>query len=158
MTALVRLPDAAATAALGQALARSMPSDSRGLLVTLDGELGAGKTTLVRAFLIALGHDGAVPSPTYTLVEPYELAGVSIYHVDLYRIADAAELEFLGWDDLRSGLVLVEWPGRAESLTAGADLALDLAYDGAGRSCATAAGSATGRAWLKALQCTLDAG
>ena len=104
------LADEADTEGLGVALARSLPADSRGFMVTLSGEVGAGKTTLIRAMLRELGHPGPVPSPTYTLVEPYDLGDNLVYHVDLYRIADPGELEFIGWSELREGLVLVEWP------------------------------------------------
>ncbi|MDZ7770798.1 MAG: tRNA (adenosine(37)-N6)-threonylcarbamoyltransferase complex ATPase subunit type 1 TsaE [Woeseiaceae bacterium] len=109
------LPDPPATNALGGLLAAALPDDYRGWLVLLQGELGAGKSTLARALLTALGHDGLVPSPTYTLVEPYELPRGSVYHVDLYRISSADELHFLGFDELREGLMLVEWPKLVRS-------------------------------------------
>jgi len=144
------LPDEAATVALGRALARARPDDVAGCLVTLAGDLGAGKTTLVRAFLEALGHEGAVPSPTYTLVEPYEVLSVPVYHVDLYRISDAPEVEFLGWHELREGLVLVEWPDRAGALTGSADVALALDYDGTGRIARLTGRGARGAAWVTA--------
>ncbi|MEX1265323.1 MAG: tRNA (adenosine(37)-N6)-threonylcarbamoyltransferase complex ATPase subunit type 1 TsaE [Woeseia sp.] len=127
------LPDPPATNALGGLLAAALPDDYRGWLVLLQGELGAGKSTLARALLTALGHDGLVPSPTYTLVEPYELPRGSVYHVDLYRISSADELHFLGFDELREGLMLVEWPERVPDLVDDADLLVALTYAGDGR-------------------------
>ncbi|MDX1482087.1 MAG: tRNA (adenosine(37)-N6)-threonylcarbamoyltransferase complex ATPase subunit type 1 TsaE [Woeseiaceae bacterium] len=145
------LPDEASTAALGRELAASLPEDANGLLVALEGELGAGKTTLVRALLQSLGYRGPVPSPTYTLVEPYDVSGTGIHHVDLYRIGDAAELEFLGWSDIRQGLVLVEWPDRAPELTAEADLVIRLGYADRGRRARLDGRSAPGAAWIARL-------
>lgn len=121
---------------LGRDLAAALPADTAGWTVLLAGELGAGKSTLARALIQRLGHEGPVPSPTYTLVEPYDLPGRIIYHVDLYRISNAEELRFLGWDELDEGLKLVEWPDRAPGLGDAADLAVNLEYAGAGRSAA----------------------
>ena len=118
------------------------------MLVALSGELGAGKTTLVRAFLVALGHRGAVPSPTYTIVEPYTLDRGDFFHVDLYRLGSAEELEFLGWSDMREGLVLVEWPERAEGLADTADLVIRLAYRNDAREAKLRASSPASEAWL----------
>lgn len=129
----VFLPDEAATIELAQRLAQALPADRQGWLLLLEGELGAGKSTLARGLLRALGHDGAAPSPTYTLVEPYDLPGGAIYHVDLYRVADPEELQFLGFDELEQGLRLVEWPDRAPALSQSADVGVLLEYDGAGR-------------------------
>lgn len=108
------LPDEAATRALGAALAATIPlAAPNGFVVALSGELGAGKTTLVRAWLRALGHDGPVRSPTYTLVEPYEVGASTVHHFDLYRLADEDELDAMGFRDyLSGGLALVEWPER----------------------------------------------
>lgn len=119
------LPDDAATLAAGAALARG----SRGHgLIFLTGDLGAGKTTLSRGLIQALGHTGAVKSPTYTLVEPYELPGGRVFHYDLYRLADPEELEYLGLRDHLDGqsLTLIEWPQRGGSLLPEPDLRLTL--------------------------------
>jgi tRNA threonylcarbamoyladenosine biosynthesis protein TsaE len=107
-----RAASESAMEALGAAWARAFAHLG---LVTLRGPLGAGKTTLVRGLLRGLGHEGAVKSPTFTLVEPYALAGVTVNHFDLYRLKDPEELEFLGPRDyLRKGaLCVVEWPERA---------------------------------------------
>lgn len=96
----------------------------------LRGPLGAGKTTWVRAFLRALGHDGVVPSPTYTLVEPYEADGLKIWHVDLYRLQDPLELEGLGVRELLDGdaVMLVEWPERWPEIEARSDISLDFRH------------------------------
>ena len=109
------LPDLAATARLGRQLAAAIRElEPAQLVCYLRGELGAGKTTLVRALLAELGHRGRVPSPTYTLLEPYELAGFRVLHMDLYRLRDPGEFDDLGVEDeLGAGsLVLVEWPDR----------------------------------------------
>lgn len=96
----------------------------------LRGPLGAGKTTWVRAFLRALGHDGVVPSPTYTLVEPYETGGMKVWHVDLYRLQDPLELEALGVRELLDGnaVMLVEWPERWPEIEARSDISLDFRH------------------------------
>lgn len=117
---------AEAMEALGAQLARAaVPA-----IVYLDGELGTGKTTLVRGLLRAMGHTGKVRSPTYTLVEPYRLDAGNVYHLDLYRLGHAEELEFLGLRDLLSGsaLLLVEWPERGAGILPGADLVIHIKY------------------------------
>ena len=127
------LPDEAATIAFGQEILAALPEDLAGWTLLLTGDLGAGKSTFARAFIKAAGHTGAVPSPTYTLVEPYKLSRGNIYHVDLYRVSDEEELRYLGWNELDDGCRLVEWPDRAPGLTGQADLSITLSYDGEGR-------------------------
>lgn len=144
----VTLPDAAATEALGRAVAAGLPADTRGWAIALEGELGTGKSTFARALLRALGHAGPVPSPTYTLVEPYDIAGRTVYHVDLYRLSGPDELAFLGWSDLDDGLLLVEWPERAAALGRRADLVVRLRYAGDGRIAELAAVSPRARRLL----------
>lgn len=127
-----RLADEDATLALGADLARRLKP---GACVYLRGDLGAGKTTLVRGLLQALGHRGAVKSPTYTLVEPYETGGVPIYHFDLYRLGDPEELEMIGIRDYFDGraLCLLEWPERGRGMIPAPDLTVTLAVEGRGR-------------------------
>lgn len=102
----------AQTEALGRRVAALLP---RVRLIYVRGPLGAGKTTFIRGLLRGLGHEGPVKSPTFTLVEPYRVGGVSLYHFDLYRVEDPAELEFLGLRDYlgRDDVCVVEWPERA---------------------------------------------
>jgi len=131
MTTVRHVADEAAMEALA---ARLAPALADGTVVFLRGELGAGKTTLVRGILRGLGHAGAVKSPTYTLVEPYRLGGRTIYHFDLYRLNDPEELEFLGVRDYLSGsgICLIEWPERGAGVLAEADLeiAIERSPDG----------------------------
>ena len=149
----VELADEAATARLGAWLADSIPSGSKELLLTLRGELGAGKTSLARALLCRLGAAGPVRSPTYTLVEPYDLPGGRVLHLDLYRLADGEELDLIGYRDLRAGtlLTLVEWPERAGNALGAADIEAGLDYAGQGRRLRLRSGSAAGRRWLEGL-------
>lgn len=143
------LPDETATAALAAALAGAAPPR---VVVYLHGDLGAGKSTLARAWLRALGVTGPVRSPTYTLVERYPLPdGGEAVHLDLYRIGDAAELDFLGLDDIEPRLWLVEWPERGQGALPAPDLEVHLAVAGAGRRARLEARSAAGQAWLSAL-------
>ena len=106
------------------------------LIVYLEGDLGAGKTTLARGFLEGLGHEGRVPSPTYTLVEPYEVSGYRVYHIDLYRVRDPRELDDLGLaDQLGSGAVaLIEWPDHGAGRLPPPDVRVRLDVVPAGRA------------------------
>lgn len=145
----LHLTDADATAALAEALAATAPSPA---VVHLQGDLGAGKSTLARAWLRALGVQGAIRSPTYTLVERYPLAGGGeALHLDLYRIGDGAELEFLGLDDADAALWLVEWPERGGDALPAPDLRIALAIEGAGRRARMIPLSAVGEAWVARL-------
>ncbi|MEZ2308986.1 tRNA (adenosine(37)-N6)-threonylcarbamoyltransferase complex ATPase subunit type 1 TsaE [Paraburkholderia sp. RCC_158] len=161
--------DEAATLAFGERFARAIESVAvahdgnanaqafHGLHVQLVGDLGAGKTTLVRATLRGLGHTGRVRSPTYTLVEPYVLerptGELALYHFDLYRFTDPAEWADAGFREyFDSGAVcLVEWPQRAGALLGVPDLvfSLDLAGEGDGRTLVAQAYSETGKACLE---------
>jgi tRNA threonylcarbamoyladenosine biosynthesis protein TsaE len=145
----IPLPDAAATESLAAKLVATLPANKRGLLVLLQGELGAGKSTLARAMLHQMGYSGRVPSPTYTLVEPYEFPDVTVYHIDLYRLSGTEELEYLGWDDLGDGLILLEWPERVPQLQQQADLLVQLDYDGVGRTAMLQGLSAKGEEMLE---------
>lgn len=128
----ILLADPAATESFGADLAGCCP---QGLLIFLKGELGAGKTTLVRGLLRAFGHTGAVKSPTYTLVESYQLQQRQVHHLDLYRLADAEELEWMGMRDLlaEDAVCLIEWPERGEGTLPEADVEISLAYLERGR-------------------------
>ena len=126
------LVDEQATAALGKRLARQLrPGD----VITLSGPLGVGKTALARAVILGLGHEGEVPSPSFAIVQPYDDVDPPLWHVDLYRIERAGELDELGLESLSDAAILVEWPERAgdgawaEALR----LTLDFAQGGARR-------------------------
>ncbi len=111
MTSVIKLPDPAATARLGAALGHVLRS---GDCIALHGGLGAGKTTLARGLIGALcGAGTEVPSPTYTLVQTYNLPGFTLWHFDLYRLKTPDEVFELGWDEAADGVMLVEWPGNA---------------------------------------------
>ena len=137
------LPDQAATEAFGEQLAAACEG---GLLVFLHGQLGAGKTTLVRGFLRARGHSGPVKSPTNTLVEPYTTAQGNVYHLDLYRLADAEELEWIGIRDLfeDESICLVEWPEQGAGILPEPDLHVYLQVEGRGRQLQLQAASSRG--------------
>ena len=143
------LADADATARFAEKLADTAPVPA---VAHLHGDLGAGKSTLARAWLRALGVSGAIRSPTYTLVEHYPLPAGEALHLDLYRIGDGAELEFLGLDDVDAALWLVEWPERGEGNLPPADLRIALAIEGEGRRCELQPGTPTGQSWLDRLR------
>ena len=146
------LDNPAATDALGARLAQTLPARA---VIHLHGDLGAGKSTLARAMLRALGVTGTIRSPTYTLVEQYPLpAGGLALHLDLYRIGNAGELEFLGLDASEARLWLVEWPERGQGALPPADMEITVAVAGTGRSCQLRPHTACGKAWLDALAST----
>jgi tRNA threonylcarbamoyladenosine biosynthesis protein TsaE len=139
--------------ALGAALARALfaAGSSEPLLVTLSGDLGAGKTTLVGGLLAALGHEGPARSPTYTLLEPYRFSDRDVVHCDFYRLRHPDELDDLGLRDLQrpGAVLLVEWPEKAGDRLGLPDLALQLAYaDEDARTVHLEAPSAAGQAVL----------
>jgi tRNA threonylcarbamoyladenosine biosynthesis protein TsaE len=125
-----------------------------GGVVFLQGDLGMGKTTLCRGMLQALGHRGPVKSPTYTLVEPYELQSISAYHFDLYRLNDPEELEYMGIRDYfsKESLCLVEWPEKGAGVLPQADIEVRIEAINRGRKLALRAYTARGRAILSGLQ------
>ena len=141
------LPDSAATEALGRALAHARPPAA---VLHLAGDLGAGKSTVARALLRALGVQGPIRSPTYTLVERYAVAGGEAWHMDLYRIGDPGELEFLGLDPAEATLWLVEWPDRGGDALPPADLRVELDHKRDGRRAGLTALSPAGDGWLTA--------
>lgn len=143
------LPDSAATEALGHRLAAARP---RFAVVHLHGDLGAGKSTLARSLLRGLGVTGTVRSPTYTLVERYPLDdGSEAWHMDLYRIGDPGEMDFLGLDEGAASLWLVEWPERGADALPPVDLHVRMAMDGEGRRVVLDPASPAGAAWVQAL-------
>jgi tRNA threonylcarbamoyladenosine biosynthesis protein TsaE len=149
MTEELALPDAAATRRLGAALAEGI---APGRVLFLLGDLGAGKTTLVQGLLRALGFAGRVKSPTYSLVELYELSSLNLYHFDFYRFTDRSEWEASGFREYFTPATacIVEWPERASGLLAAPDLEVHLAFAGSGRSARLAPQSEPGRNWLVA--------
>lgn len=151
--ASVWLADEEATLTAGRVLAAAVRQNGGGGLVFLRGDLGAGKTTLSRGFIRALGHVGAVKSPTYTLVEPYEHLQPPAWHFDLYRLGDPEELEFMGIRDYFSSgnLCLIEWPERGQGLLPVPDLELRLVNEGAGRRLTLVTGTAVGNRLLEIL-------
>ena len=151
MTVLRQVDSAAAMEVLGGTLARVVRAP---LVVYLAGELGAGKTTFVRGWLRELGHEGAVKSPTYTLVEPYELPGGNVHHFDLYRLSDPEELEYMGIREYLAGdaVALIEWPERGEGVLPGGDLQVAIRYVPAGREVTLTALTPRGQVLLERLE------
>ena len=150
MISLTRyVSDGQAMEELGQHLARSA---KRPGVIYLRGDLGTGKTSLVRGLLRGFGYHGKVKSPTYTLVEPYPIDGLTIYHLDLYRLGSAEELEWIGIRDLlaESALLLVEWPEQGDGVLPPADLVISLVYQGQGRELRFQALTAAGELMIAA--------
>jgi tRNA threonylcarbamoyladenosine biosynthesis protein TsaE len=147
----LKLPDAAASEALGAALA---PGVAPGRVLHLRGDLGAGKTTVVRGVLRALGHEGKVKSPTYTLVEPYALSRLHLYHFDFFRLKDGAEWTNSGFRDYFGphAACLVEWPERVGAALGAPDLELRLEFAPVGRRALLSSHTPAGEAWLSSLR------
>ena len=144
------LPDESSQEALGAHLADVCTAP---MLIFLEGDLGAGKTTLARGFLRGLGHRGAVKSPTYTLIEPYEIDGRKVYHLDLYRVADPAELDYLGLREMlaEEAVLLIEWPERGAGWLPPADLRIFIRHHARGREITLAAPGPRGEGPLSML-------
>jgi tRNA threonylcarbamoyladenosine biosynthesis protein TsaE len=147
----ISLPDTAATAALGEALAAGAAA---GRVLHLRGELGAGKTTLIRGLLRALGYAGRVKSPTYTLVEPYDLSSLHFYHFDFYRFKDRSEWLSSGFRDYFNpqAFCAVEWPEKAGELLGAPDVDVHLQFAGESRKASLASHTAAGASWLDSLR------
>jgi len=142
-----QLKDEKATLQFGAKLAKRLPNN---IVIFLEGELGAGKTTLVRGILNALGYKGTVKSPTYTLVEPYFLHKKNIYHFDLYRLKDPEELELIGIRDyFGDSICLIEWPERGKGCLPLADLRLEFLILQIGRSIKMTAQTEAGEKLVK---------
>ncbi|WP_414674408.1 tRNA (adenosine(37)-N6)-threonylcarbamoyltransferase complex ATPase subunit type 1 TsaE [Marinobacter sp.] len=152
--AAVLLADEAGTEALGRALARAVKSTGKGATVFLHGDLGMGKTTMSRGVMRGMGHVGAVKSPTYTIVEPYEHLEPMVYHFDLYRLADPEELEYLGIRDYfgDSSLCLIEWAERGEGVLPMPDLQVELEPAGEGRMARLRSRTRAGKEYLDSLR------
>jgi tRNA threonylcarbamoyladenosine biosynthesis protein TsaE len=146
----LNLPDADATERLGAALARGM---ARGAVLHLTGELGSGKTTLARGLLHALGFRGRVKSPTYTLVEAYEVSSLNFYHFDFYRLRDASEWLSSGFRDYfnRDSVCVVEWPERAGAALPPPDVQIRLEHAGDARRAHLQAFTPAGDVWLSSV-------
>ena len=164
-TLTLELPDEHATDRLGQALAhlaaalkpdalgKLLPDASAGGRIYLKGDLGAGKTALVRAFLRQCSISGRIKSPSYALLESYEVSNLYFYHLDFYRFSENADWLDAGFRDLfkNNALILIEWPERAGSLLSDPDLLIELSYAGLGRIATLSAYSEKGLSWINAL-------
>ena len=139
-----------AMVAFGKQLASAC---GQGAVIFLEGNLGMGKTTLCRGVLQGLGHQGAVKSPTYTLVEPYEMGSINAYHFDLYRLGDPEELEYMGIRDYftSTSLCLIEWPDKGLGVLPPADLTISIKAVDGGRQLDLAAGSGKGNSIIECL-------
>lgn len=146
MGLLIHLADPSATLQLGANIAQACPPQQ--FTVHLEGELGAGKTTLCRGLLQELGHIGKVKSPTYTLVEQYDVTDRSVFHFDLYRLTDPEELDYIGLDDYMSSdsLCLIEWPQQGGNYLPNPDIIIKLQYDENSRQADILACSDAGKA------------
>ena len=144
----------AETEHLGDELARLIKAAGQGATLYLDGDLGMGKTTLSRGFMRRLGHEAAVKSPTYTLVEPYEQLEPAVYHFDLYRLGEPEELEYMGIRDYftETSVCLVEWPERGKGVLPDPDLEIHLEREGEGRSVVLRARSEFGASLLNDIE------
>ncbi len=158
-----RLENESATLNFGRRLAAATlaganAGSGKATVIHLHGELGAGKTTLTRGLLRGYGFEGPVKSPTYTLVEPYELAQQSIYHFDLYRLANPGEVEFLGAEDYFAGgsLCIFEWAERGGGQIPAADISIELRGAGAGRHFECLARTAAGSEIVKKMRQGVD--
>jgi tRNA threonylcarbamoyladenosine biosynthesis protein TsaE len=140
----------AAMTELGGAIARVTQGAG---LIFLEGDLGAGKTTLSRGIIRGLGHVGAVKSPTFTLVEPYEIGSIRAFHFDLYRLVDPEELEYLGIRDYfeDDALCLIEWPQLGAGFLPKPDLTITITSHAEGRSLTLSPGGSRGETWCAAL-------
>jgi tRNA threonylcarbamoyladenosine biosynthesis protein TsaE len=138
----------------GAKLAAAIGKIDSPLLILLNGDLGAGKTTISRGILQGLGHQGAVKSPTYTLVEPYQLAIGKIYHFDLYRLIDPEELEHIGFSDYLSEakLCIIEWPENGGSYIPSPDISIDIQLHESGRQVTLDSGTESGKQCINLLQ------
>ena len=144
------LADEEAMTAFGARIAKT--TEGHGLIF-LEGDLGAGKTTLSRGIIRGLGHVGAVKSPTFTLVEPYEISDIRAFHFDLYRLVDPEELEYLGIRDYfeDDALCLIEWPRKGAGFLPKPDLTITISPQDSGRSLQIVSQSSRGELWCAAL-------